>query len=161
MKKNKVQHIRPKMGRPVAFETPDELWIKAEEYFEWCDDNPWYKNEVLRSGDRAGDIIAIPTERPYTIKGLCVFIGITTQTLSNYGKKEDKKEQPQEIDFFGVVTHIKNILYTQKFEGATVGVFNPNIIAMDLGLTAKQDVMSGGEQLKKNTIIFNGKEMEI
>ncbi len=41
-------------------------------------------------------------------------------------------------DFFGVYTRISQIIRTQKFEGAAVGLFNANIIARDLGLADKQ-----------------------
>jgi len=37
-------------------------------------------------------------------------------------------------EFSEVIRAITNIMYTQKFEGASVGVFNANIIARDLGL---------------------------
>jgi len=37
-------------------------------------------------------------------------------------------------NYLGVIRAITNIMYTQKFEGASVGVFNANIIARDLGL---------------------------
>lgn len=37
-------------------------------------------------------------------------------------------------DFSEVIRVISNIMYAQKFEGASVGVFNANIIARDLGL---------------------------
>ena len=39
-----------------------------------------------------------------------------------------------------IITRIREAIYQQKFEGASVGAFNANIIARDLGLADKQDV---------------------
>lgn len=114
--------------------TPDGLWAKAQEYFDWCVEHPWQKNEAVKSGDNAGMIISIPTATPFTLKGLCLFAGIDFKTFENYSKNEE---------FIHITTRIRDICYTQKFEGAAVGAFNPNIIARDLGLVDKTE-QSGG-----------------
>jgi len=111
------------------FETPKILFEAACEYFKHCDDNPWIKNEPVKSGDMAGQCMQVETSRPYTLSGLCIFLGCSQDTLSNYGGAKGYEE------YFGVVKEIKEIVYTQKFEGASVGVFNANIIARDLGLS--------------------------
>ena len=43
-------------------------------------------------------------------------------------------------DFTRVITHVENVIFTQKFEGATVGAYNANIIARDLGLIDHQEI---------------------
>lgn len=113
--------------------TPGTLWEKACEYFEWCDNNPWIKKDFVRGGDMAGTIIDLPTQRPYTISGFCVFAGIDVKTFENYSKAEGYE------DFFPVCIHIREIIATQKFEGAAVGAFNSNLIIRDLGMVDKQD----------------------
>ena len=35
----------------------------------------------------------------------------------------------------------RQIIYTQKFEGSAAGLLNPNIIARDLGLNDKQELI--------------------
>lgn len=37
-------------------------------------------------------------------------------------------------EFLGVLKTAEMVIYTQKYEGAAVGFFNPRIIAKDLGL---------------------------
>lgn len=110
---------------------PDELWVKACEYFEWSESKPWYKNEAIKGGDAAGTIMQIPTVRPLTLKMFCIYAGITHQTFLNYEKDQA---------FLEVTTRIREITYTQKFEGAAVGAFNANIIARDLGLKEEHSV---------------------
>lgn len=119
-----------------TFESPAQLWEKACEYFDWIDQNPWEKVDAAKAGDRFGEHVTIPTTRPYTISGLCLYLGISEETLSNYEKSEGYEA------YFGVTKAIKQVCYTQKFEGAAVGAFNANIIARDLGLSDKQEITS-------------------
>lgn len=112
---------------------PDELWAKSIEYFEWCDSNPWHKNDFIRSGDNAGKLVHLETARPYTITGLCLHLEISDDTFQNYSHKDGYEA------YFGICKRIRQIIYTQKFEGAAVGAFNANIIARDLGLVDKKE----------------------
>lgn len=134
--KNKFWELRTKHGRDKIFTTPDLLWTAATEYFKWCDDNPWIKNEAIKSGDLAGQIIKVPTSRPYTLTALCLYLGVNADYFRQF--KENLKEDEQ--DFSWVITRIEETIYTQKFEGASVGMFNANIIARDLGLTDKKEL---------------------
>lgn len=111
-------------GKPPSYE-PEALWIKFGEFVTKCQDNPWYKNEAIKGGDMAGQIIGVPTSRPFTIQGFCVFAEISSQTFYNYEKVEA---------YIEITTRIRDICYSQKFEGAAVGAFNASIIARDLGL---------------------------
>lgn len=136
---NQFWRLRTKHGRDKEYETPEVMWEEIAGYFQWCDDNPWMKNEAVKSGDLAGQIISIPTARPYTIGGLCIYLGISQDAWKDYCKRKD---------FIGITTHAEEAIRTQKFEGAAVGAFNANIIARDLGLSEKNDLNhSGGIQL--------------
>jgi hypothetical protein len=146
---------RSKHGRDKLFSTPDTLWEAACEYFKECDDNPWMKKELIKGGNKSGDTIDVEVGRPYTIAGLCIFLDIDTETFRNYAEEESYK------DFFRVTAHIKSIIRTQKFEGAAVGLFNPSIIAQDLGLANRHDITSDGKPLKPNVIKFGGVDVEI
>jgi hypothetical protein len=72
-----------------------------------------------------------PLMRAMTIEGLCIFLDIGRQTFQDYEGRKD----------FSLVTEaIKNIIRTQKLEGASAGLLNANIIARDLGLRDSQDI---------------------
>jgi hypothetical protein len=124
-KENTFWKLRAKHGRDKLFSDPDTLLSCCYEYFAQCDKNPWYKNEAIKSGDRVGETVKVPTQRPYTQTGLFIFLNIDRRTWDLYSKRED---------FIPVITHVEDVIYTQKFEGAAVGAFNANIIARDLGL---------------------------
>lgn len=144
-KNNKFWQLRTKHGRDKLFATPDLLWTAATEYFQWCDDNPWIKNEAIKSGDLAGEIVKIPTSRPYTMTALCLYLDVNTKYF--YDFKNNLKEDDK--DFSEVITRIEETIYSQKFEGASVGAFNANIIARDLGLSDKKELdhTTGGEKI--------------
>jgi hypothetical protein len=135
---NKYYMNRKKHGRELIFKTPGLLLEKAYEYFNWCDENPWKIKEAIKSGAATGTIIDIPTQRPYTIENLCVYLGINKDTFSEYSKRDD---------FSVVTTHVREIIEANQLEGAIVGAYNPNIIARKLGLTEKTDVTSNGKEL--------------
>jgi len=128
---NHFWNNRSKHGRDKLFATPEMLWEAACEYFKSCDDNPWIKVEGLKGGELAGQLINIPTQIPYTLKGLCLYIGCS----ESYFRAFKSQERENAKDFITVIEQIEETIYNQKFTGATVGAFNANIIARDLGLS--------------------------
>jgi hypothetical protein len=133
-KNNQFWKLRSKHGRDKIFSSPEVFLKEAYSYFEQCNKNPWYKNEVVKGGPNAGKILKVPTQRPYTIKALCIYLNITEQTFLNYEKDENYQ------DFFEVFTHVREIIENNQLEGATVGAYNANIIGRLLGLADKQDI---------------------
>jgi len=138
---NKFWQNRTRHGREKIFASAQLMWAAAEEYFEWCDNNPWINKEAIKSGDRAGTLIDIPTQRPYTLSGLCVYIGCNEAYFRTFKAQLPKDEE----DFNTVISEIEQVIYTQKFEGAAVGTFNANIIARDLGLKEKSETELSGK----------------
>lgn len=139
-KGNKFWQLRSKHGRDRLFSSAEDMRIAAEEYFTWCDDNPLTKAEALKSGDRAGEIVFVPIPRPYTMQGLCSYLGCNLAYFSQFESSIKNNTDNNSKDFSNVITYIREVIYRQKFEGATAGYFNSNIIARDLGLVDKQDV---------------------
>lgn len=133
-KGNQFWKLRSKHGRDRLFDSPELLWEAACEYFDWCDRNPWnkvdYKGRELTKVD-------LPTQRPYTITGLCLYLDCNKNFFDEF--EEGLTDSKQDKDFSGIITRIRETIYTQKFEGAAVGAYNANIIARDLGLTEKRD----------------------
>jgi hypothetical protein len=129
---SREESIKKRRGRELKIKTPAEFLEKAYEYFKWCDENPWSKKEAIKGGDFAGTIISIPTQRPYTIEGMCVYIGINRKTFTElYSTRKE---------FIPVTTHAREVIEANQLEGAIVGVYNPNIIARKLGLADKKEI---------------------
>lgn len=126
---NKYWQLRSKHGRDKLFATPELLWEAAKEYFEWCDNNPVLKEDYV---GKDANRVERQLQRPYTISGLCVYIDASRQWWNEFRGNASK-------DFLVVLSRIEEIIYSQKFDGAAVGVFNQSIIARDLGLVERTE----------------------
>lgn len=134
-KGNKFWKARSKHGRNKIFGTADIMLSAANEYFEWAYDNP-LKKAIVYQGVLCGE--SEPLMRAMTISGLCIFWGVNSDYLNQFESNLDLSTGEGE-DFSSVIKTIKEIIKTQKFEGASAGLLNPNIIARDLGLSDKHE----------------------
>ncbi|MFC0183380.1 terminase small subunit [Pseudarcicella hirudinis] len=119
---NKFWQNRSRHGRDKLFENPELLWGAACEYFQSVDDNPYLVQEQRKgqvnlkidaklNADALSDItdalnplISIPTIRPYTIAGLCIYVNASRSWWNSF--KDSASE-----DFFGShYTHRGNCL---------------------------------------------------
>ena len=138
-KGNQWWKLRAKHGRDKIFSSPEMLWESCIEYFEATDKRKWHKTEFKNEGGVLKECL-IPTETPYTLSGLRVFLGIDDNTWIRYRTDENYK------DFWDIIKKVEDIMFTQKFEGATVGAFNASIIARDLSLVDKSETKTIIEQ---------------
>lgn len=130
-KENKFWKLRNKHGRDKLFKSPSLLWDAAIEYFDWCDKNPWITTKT-KSRSTNIEKETTPTARPYTLSGLCLYLGCNQGYFFDFKKGCNK-------DFSDIITRIEDVIETQQFEGAVVGAFNANIISRKLGLSDKTE----------------------
>lgn len=69
-------------GRPPLYTTVEELKKIVDEYFEWCD------NASKKVVDKDGTEYQISHPAPYTMSGLARRLGMSRETLVQYGKKD-------------------------------------------------------------------------
>ena len=86
-KNNNYWQFRNKHGRNFKY-TPDNLWKEAVKYFEWISQKVWNKKEAIKSGDKAGTTMDVPTQTPMSIQSFCLFADIDENTFSRYEKEE-------------------------------------------------------------------------
>lgn len=140
-KGNQFWKLRSKHGRDRLFASPQMLLEAALEYFAWCDENPWISSETTTK--KTNNVTTEnttknkPTQRPYLIEGLTLYCCATLSWWRNFKANLDPDNRPIDKDFMSVMEEIEQIVYNQQLEGATVGVFNANIIARKLGLVDK------------------------
>jgi len=128
------------------FDSPEDMWQGACEYFEWMSSRPQYE---ARPFQFKGMVFMqnIPKRRPFTLKGLLVFFDMSIYVWGGYKNRRGP-------GYAYIVEKIENVIYTQKFEGAAVDLFNANIIARDLGLRDSQEHTGpGGGPLQTQQII--------
>lgn len=134
---NEFWKKRSKHGRDKIFKTPEILKEACEEYLEFT--HRRLLNEIDFVGKDATEVIK-PHIVPFTISGLCIFLGVNTQYFDDFEDALKPETNKQDKDFSLIIHAIKDIIYTQKFEGAAIGFFQHNIIARDLGLRDVKDI---------------------
>lgn len=128
-KRNKFWQMRSSHGRKPKFKTSADLMAACEEYFDWVIANPLKEHKQYHfQGNIVNSVMA--KMRAMTVKGLCIFLDISIPTWASYCERDEDSEQ----GFLYVTTRVREIIDTQKFEGAAADLLNPNIIARDLGL---------------------------
>ena len=158
-KGNQFWKLRYKHGRDVLFKSAKALWEAACEYFQWCDENPWIEEKQGQKyvkGEVIPEYEKKPTQRPYTMAGLCLYLDCNEHYFWEFKKRLKKKDK----DFSDVITRIEQVIYTNKFEGAAVGAYNANIIARDLGLVDKRDHSSQDGTMTPRIVAANQAEQK-
>lgn len=112
-----------KVGRPLKFDSVENLELKIQEYFDSC----WETKEV------DGNILQRQV-RPYTITGLAVHLDTSRETLLDY---EDKEEFSDTIKRAKMKIHnyVEEYLFTGKNQ--TGAIFN---LKNNYGWTDKTEV---------------------
>lgn len=137
------KQVQGPTGRPPKYDTAQDLWLKAVEYFNWVNDNPLYELKVFQY---QGEIVEkeMPKMRAMTETAFWLFAGISKDTWRRMKGGEYSNENESK-DFCAVSIKISEIIYGQKFEGAAGDFLNPNIIARDLGLVDKSERELSGQ----------------
>ena len=131
---NRFWEARSSHGRNPKFETAEMLEDAIRQYFEWNQANPLYEAKLV-TFQGVSTIEQLPKMRAMTIAAMCMYIGITHSLWNEW-----KQSRP---DLIAVITWAEQVIYAQKFEGASADLLNPNIIARDLGLADKSEVKAG------------------
>lgn len=128
-------------GRPRAFETPEDLADAIQSYFDSItidvprtkavvdyienegepNEKTVYKQVPLL--DNAGNqVVSIEWVKEPQVIGLCLYLEVDTETLSNYEKRKD---------YFGTVSRAKQIILDRKL-GLLTELKNPRGLMFDL-----------------------------
>jgi hypothetical protein len=123
------------MGRPKNIKTPEILWKLFEDYVKHEAENPMHKVEYV---GKEGRVERTPLETPITFMGFECWLWDNQyiNDLGDYQKNTDGRYS----EYTPIITRITQNCYVHNFKGASVGIFNANIIARKLGLTEKQEV---------------------
>ena len=123
-------------GRPFKY-TAEQLESKFEEYKEHIKKVKFYKPEMIKTGERQGEIVDVPVYSPPDMLSFCLFIGISFQTFNEYvnGEYREKREDLSEI-----FTRVHEWIKSEQLRGASAGLYNAQIVARINGLSDKQEV---------------------
>lgn len=137
---NKIWEMAPPVSHPPTFAEPEDLWAAATGYFDWCHENPLYAdNLVAFQGKATHEPLA--KQRAMTIRGLCLFLGISHETWRQWKITGGEIYRAKMID---TINRIEDVIFTTKFEGAAAGLLDQSIIARELGLADKRELAGPG-----------------
>lgn len=122
------------MPKPKLIETPEKLMELFQSYRDWCKANPRYEN---MPDYKNASSFKVERERPLTWDGFENWLreNDVIAKLDNYKANVDEAY----TEYRDIIRDIDRIIWADKFEGATVGIYNHNIIARDLGLADKKE----------------------
>jgi hypothetical protein len=114
-----------RLGAPRRYETAEALAADISEYFRDIEDDS-LEEEVLFHSNGVVTKEKKKLPRAMTLGTLWLHLGIDRTTWADW-----RNNRP---DLATVITQTEQAIREQKFEGAAAGLFNPNIIARDIGL---------------------------
>lgn len=130
------------MAKNKYIETPERMWELFEAYVKHEANNPLYKREYV---GKDGDEKDTPLQVPITFEGFECYLqdeGIIDSHLGHYANEKEEAYK----DYLPIITRIRQNCFVQNFKGASVGLFNPNLIARKIGLTEKTETKLTMEQ---------------
>jgi len=124
--------------RPYTF-SPEEFEKKIDSYFQWVNENPFYKYDVVKTGQDAGKELKIKVERMPSVQSLCSHLNITYQTFFNYLKPETEQKNKK---IFDIATRAKVKIESAQIDGAGTGLYQPMIVSRLNHLKDEQEITS-------------------
>ena len=106
-----------KVGAPRFYKSVEDMSKKIDEYFLMCDDR------MVDVVTKAGKVVAINKQRPYTISGLCLHLEIDRSTLLRYQNREE---------FCNTITRAKMKIENDVSEGALDGRYDGRVAQFNL-----------------------------
>lgn len=135
-----------KNGRPRKIKTPKALETLWQEFKDYCDSRTAVTTAFSQ---KSGEFVTaiIPKPVTYTIKGFCVFIGLTERDFYAVYDKD--------IKFQSVIARMKEeceIDARQKFENGTIDSRLAGLWMSNYGYTTKAE---NKEEIKNSVVIVD------
>ena len=120
------------MAKHKYIETPEKMWEYFLAYVEHERNNPMLKREYV---GKDGNEVNTPLQVPITFEGFECYLQDQDiiEDLGKYSANTDKAY----TEYVTIISRIRQNCFVQNFKGASVGLFNANIIAKKLGLIEK------------------------
>ena len=134
----------PKTPPPIKqkyIETPEKLWELFKEYVQHEKDNPMQKTEYV---GKDGEKVSTKLETPITFEGFECWLA-DQEVIEDLGQYSANRDGAYST-YVPIITRIRQNCFVQNFKGASVGLFNANLIAKKIGLVEKTETNLKVEQ---------------
>jgi len=137
---------------------PEQIDKLYQDYIQHLSNQYFERPELIKSGERAGEVIYIKVYKPQTVESFCLFIDMDLKTYYNYlnGNSDNIDEQ-----LIQSLTRVHMSIRDSQISGATVNVYNPMIVSRVNGLTETQQLEVTGNKLQAININVNGLDIDI
>lgn len=137
--KGKQWQLRTVHGRARIFGDAALLIAEAKLYFDWCDRNPRMRAELVKHQGVA-EQYDVPIGRPYTMDGLCNYLGVSgayfrTAKAELDVKLAKKLATVEEEALREAIAWIEETTRNDQIEGGMVGQYNANLVSRLNGLS--------------------------
>lgn len=136
--KGKQWQLRSVHGRGKIFADGELLRAEAKLYFQWCDQNPRMKAELVKHQGTA-EQYDVPLGRPYTMDGLCNYLGVSgayfrAARIGLDAKIAKQLATVEEEELREAIAWIEDTTRNDQIEGGLVGQYNANLVSRLNGL---------------------------
>ena len=124
------------VGAPYKY-TADQLNGLFEDYKIYFQSNVMYKPEMIKSGERCGEIVNVPTFAIPEKSEFCLFIDVARSTFDNWLSDECAENNPQ-LSY--IATRINEYIRSYQTKSGISGLANPMLVARINGITETVNV---------------------
>lgn len=110
-------------GRPLIFETPEDLQKAVDSYFAECD-----AGEEVEELTKRGELVKYCRKIPYTVEGLALHLDVDSTTVREYGKRDE---------YSPIITRAREKIYRSWISLGLTGQYNPKMVALCLAANFK------------------------
>lgn len=142
----------------ATLSTIEECITYVAEYMQFCRDNPYFTQEVIKGGVLAGTTVPIEKKRAATPGGFCLFIGWSIKTFNKNMERLEKLANDGDTEAETLLlgySLIKEILTNDMDEAALAGLVDATYMAKLRGLRDLKDVTSNGKEAGTKAMQIN------
>jgi hypothetical protein len=145
-------------GRPYEI-TAEQMAVKFDSYKTWLSEQYFERPELIKSGDKAGEVVNVRIPSPPDIISFCQCEPnpISKQSLYNYCSDECKENNRK---LFDISTCVMEWIQSKQIRGAISNQYNSAIVARLTGLSDNVNVNHTGESQSVN-INIDGSKLDL
>jgi hypothetical protein len=123
------------MSKHKYIETPEKLLSLFKEYVKHETENPMYKTEYVGKDGRQE---LTPLLTPITFEGFECYL-FEREIINDLGDYSSNKDG-RYTEYATIIAYIQKFCFVNNFKGASVKLFDPNLIARKLGIMDNQKI---------------------
>lgn len=144
------------MGAPFKY-TANELSSLFEQYKIQFKENVLFKPEMIKSGERTGEIVNVPQFAIPEKVDFCLFIDVARSTF-DYWISEECEQINKDLHY--IASRVNDFIQSYQTKAGLVGLANPMLVSRINNISETMNINNLGEQQQIN-ISIDGKLMDL